>query len=653
MKNHIKALPSVDGSLVASSISRPDKTQISIQPLHDLHELSEILTSEIDFINGESIANFRWIRQQNPDAKSVSSTPSKKRRNSVSGEAQTETSTLSNIKYFDYLVILLQTGEILIYSTFTKEFINKISTDSPFTAIDVINKVGRSKKSLYKYDYDIITFDPKDTSLKFFSSSSSQLIDSVQLSYETDSPISYILFNDEILESSDPTVTATVPELFLASNTTLYFLDNHHELIESIDISLTSASTTKKKSTTADSQGIRKIIKQKSKLLILHDDSSKVQIVDLKSKKIDNLTTSSDISDISIINANSKTPVLCATLVNGSIELFKLSNLDDSFAQLQIKGGKDIGKFVGLLNSNVIIDQVYKGIWYDNFTIQITDFEFDNINNLKGPVTIALGDSENDDTDMFAFVSAEEGEDEDEEDDDDDDESNTAEFDVEQVLPDDDEDNDEIVDETVTDSYECENLAEFSELLKSEMKNLTLENSEEAKIAEILSQNTTFAKPTIHILSIEESNLLFSKAALIISQYPNSFHKDFATIRNVKVWLKWLLILRGSVILKNQDSVEYLKLLQSELKQESKNLNNLIKLTGKLTLLRDQLFVRDEMLKNNEDSRYDEEESESSINNGNSTSVVLDGEGGFDEDLDIDSDNNANVNDDAEEDEEL
>ncbi|TID26146.1 hypothetical protein CANINC_002841 [Pichia inconspicua] len=239
----------------------------------------------------------------------------------------------------------------------------------------------------------------------------------------------------------------------------------------------------------------------------------------------------------------------------------------------------------------------------------------------------------------------------------DNDKSDDAEFDVGQILPD-EADNEVANISGVNDSYECDDLPQFAELLKSKIKDLTTDNTEELKITEILSQNTKFAKSAIHILSVEESNVLFCKVALIISQYPNSFHQDFAFIRNIKVWLKWLLILRGSVITQNEESIEYLKLLQSELKQGAKNLNNLIKLTGKLTLLSDQLSVRDGILNNTENSHYEEEESdgESNITNGNSTSVVLDGEGGFDDDLDIDSDNNSNASvnadSDAEDDEE-
>lgn len=649
MKTPITALASVTNRLVAASISRPDKTQISIQPLEHSDSLDSVLKSNIEFVNGESVATYRWIRLENPSySKKNNPSSSKKRKNSVSSDNGTSTSSQdvddSSVRYIDYLVVLLTTGEILLYSTFTQEFVNKISIDSPFSAIDVINKIGHPKKALYNYDYDIVAFDPEASALKLFCSTSPQLIDSIP--FKNDPLISYILFNSSILDGSD----SSAVELFLASSSTLYLLDKHHEIIDTIDISLPSSSTSpvKAKSSKPPADGstppsILKIVKEDSKLYIIRTGCSLIQAVDLgkgkanKSAEPSLFTASANITDVSLLKT-SKSNILAATLVDGSIELFSRDDAS-GFAKLEIKGGNDVGKFVGLLNSTDVIDEVYKGIWYDNFNLQITDFEFENIHKLKNTIQIGvteLPDFENELLDMA---------------DEQDEEDIASKETVHRA-----DDNADEEDDSVDIDYECSDLNELCELLKPRLTIEQKSDVEDKSLKKILSQNVAYAKSLIYILSVSESNVLFAKVSYILSQCSASTEQGFVDISNVKSWLKWLIILRGSVLTQNDDSVGWLKLLQSEFNQESRILNNMIKLTGKLGLLRDQSNIRNEIMKrkNGEEQYIDSEQNEDgddidenyeeavSVNETalgddlTATSVVLDGEGGFDEEEDQD-----------------
>lgn len=587
MKTPITSVPSISNTLVASGISRPDKTQILIQLLDQL-STDSFLTSNIEFQNGESVQSYKWIKLQNPSFKPISS---KKRRNSTSDEPVN--SNVNTIQFMDCLVILLSTGEVLIYSTLTKEFINKISTDSPFSAIEVINDLKDS-------DYDIVTFDNETSSLKFFSSTSPQLVNSIQ--FKTDDLISYILSKNG--------------DLLLASNDKLYLLSSEYKIAETFDITLQSPSSPLKnnKSTTQQSQqSILKILEEGSRVYVTRPNCSIIQYVDLSSKKKKQrlLNATTNITDISLIKTKD-TKILAATLIGGAIELFK-ENETTPYARLEIEGGKDVGKFVGLFNSsNVIIDEVYKGIWYDNFDVKITDFEFDDISKLKDTIQIGVLEESNNDEMEFGEDEVDEADginDEDRE----------------------DEDVADAEDEKANENFECADLQEFSELIKPRL----VRNEKEIHdnlLSDILSQNTTFAKPLIYMLSISESNILFAKIAYIISQYSNAINPDYTTIHNVKIWLKWIIILRGSILTQSEESIGWLKLLQSEFNQESRVLNNMIKLTGKLSLLRDQLSVRNEMMRKNvgdESENEDEDGVEETTLDG--ASVVLDGEGGFDE----------------------
>lgn len=669
MKASIVAVPSVDNSLIASNISRPDRNEVCIQILNPVTTLPE-LASNIEFENDESVSSIKWTRFEN----STSITPSKKRRNS-------ESSNIENIstKFTDLLVILLATGEILIYSTTTKEFVNKISTDSPFSAIEVINKIGYSKKALYNYDYDIIAFDSTTSLLKFFSSTSPQLINSV--SFKEDANISYIYFNSSILEDDKNTDV----ELILASNETLYFLNKTHEIIKTIDITLPSSSSStttsivsptkssknSEKDTISTQSCIEKIVKNGSNLYILRTDCSTIQIVDIEKKhskrtKHKLISTSNKITDFALLKSNNSI-VISATLIDGSIELIKNVELIN-FAKLKIEGGNDVGRFIGLLNDdgNGITDGVYKGIWYDNFNIQITDFEFENLLKLNGTIQISVTELVDPKDENLNF-----GEDDDDEDDDEV-EVEDGEIEVKEVNEkgndDFDVDDDKIVvekdnteitkDVTMIDNaedYTCTELTQVTEFIRSRL--LDSKNEEyDVVLSYILAKNSSFAKSTIYILSAEESVHLFNKIAFIVSHYQSyALNQDFEFISNIKSWLKFLLVLRGTVISHDDEAIGWLKLLQSEFKQEAKTLNNMIKLTGKLSLLKDQLNVRKEMMNRQDDGEddmvsddYSEDETnaESGYTIDETTfgdSVVLDGEGGYEDDDDEeDADDNNN-----------
>ncbi|OUT22988.1 hypothetical protein CAS74_001291 [Pichia kudriavzevii] len=373
-------------------------------------------------------------------------------------------------------------------------------------------------------------------------------------------------------------------------------------------------------------------------LYLTRKNNAIIQVVDLKSKTSRFLTASTTITDISILRTNNSY-IIAATLLGGSVELFSpRSEETSSYARLEIEGGKDIGKFVGLLDSNNIIDGVYKGVWYDHFNIQITDIEFDDISALDGTIRISVTDSGDDE-----LLELSDGE---------------------------SSGNDEYyeADETFTkpknvDNLQCTDLKEFSQLIRQKLILPDLDNerddvNENEYFTELLAQNTTFAKPIIHTLSVDETKILFNRVAYLVSQFPSSINQDFTIVSNVKQWLKWILILRGSAIINDDESIGWLKLLRSEFNQEAKVLNNMVKLTGKLTLLKDQLEIRKEMMKAaGSNGEADGENEADDVNNDSGSDSeddainVMDGEGGFGEEEADDDDDSDNEDDDEDDDE--
>lgn len=678
MKSPITAVPSLGNRLVASNISRPGRNEICVQQLEQQDQnQNQTYSSNIEFQNDESVTTFRWIRQDNK-AVSATSASTRKRRNSdsvtsVNGDAAVP----GTDKFTDCLVILLATGEILIYSTSTREFVNKISTDSPFSAIEVIDKIGKSKKALASYDYDLIAFDAAAPALKFFSSSSPQLVDSVP--FKVDNAISYILFNQSVLEQNSKSNV----ELILASSVALYLLDPSHEVVQTIDIAIpistassssspakgkNSKSKAKSKSSTpapasnesSEPSSILKIVKNGSLLYIVRTDSPIVQVVDIEAKESyvrHTITASNSITDVTLLNVN-KSVLLSATLTDGSIELFQTDD-ESSFAKLEIEGGSDVGRFVGLLNSDNVIDGVYKGIWYDNFNVQITDFEFENISKLKGTISISvteLADPTEEIIDLGDDDEEEEGEEVDVKVKDGENDGEGEEQLVEKAIEGreaisgqngtvHDPDTDVAMDNTAKD-YKCGDLTKLTDMITLRLVSNKDGEVYDEELAQILAQNADQAKPAIYLLSARDSVALFSKVAFIISQYQSqSLNQDFGFVSSIKAWLKWLLVLRGAVLSENEESVGWLRLLQSTFKQEARTLDGMVKLTGKLSLLRDQLIVRREMMGRGvveDDAEDDTALDETTFGEDNAgNSVVLDGEGGFEDDEEPESNNDV------------
>ena len=637
MKSPIVVSPSLGSTFVAASIARPDKTSIDVLPLDYLlaHKEGEEEEKgegegglspqpgkfEIDFLNGEQVAAFKWLSvpkgsdERGSTAATAAPNVSKRRRDSFPLEKTTP-------DFIDYLVILLTTGEILVYSTFLKEFTNKISSDSNFSAMEVMSNTG---------DHNIVVFDSSVSSVKFFQSNSPQIVSTIP--FKEDANISCILS----LENDDLQLN-----LILASSSAIYIINLKGEIIDKIDISLPESGTVNSKQRLPafdNSTPILKMAKHKNEdiLYLTRKNNAIIQVVDLKSKTSRFLTASTTITDISILRTNNSY-IIAATLLGGSVELFSpRSEETSSYARLEIEGGKDIGKFVGLLDSNNIIDGVYKGVWYDHFNIQITDIEFDDISALDGTIRISVTDSGDDE-----LLELSDGE---------------------------SSGNDEYyeADETFTkpknvDNLQCTDLKEFSQLIRQKLILPDLDNERDdvnknEYFTELLAQNTTFAKPIIHTLSVDETKILFNRVAYLVSQFPSSINQDFTIVSNVKQWLKWILILRGSAIINDDESIGWLKLLRSEFNQEAKVLNNMVKLTGKLTLLKDQLEIRKEMMKAaGSNGEADGENEADDVNNDSGSDSeddainVMDGEGGFGEE-EADDDDSDNEDDDEDDDE--
>lgn len=560
----------------------------------------------IDYPNDEPPLSFHWTQNKSPiNNRNKRSANDDDNDDNIDNDNEETDSLL-----IEMLVIWLHSQEIIIYSPNSNDFTNKISSDSKFSALEVIY----TDRNL---DHDIITFNSTSSTIDLYSSISPSVIRSIP--FKEDSSISNIIYNDE-----DQSIL-----LISEKNSKLYLLNMDYKLLKTIDLSNIKFNSD---SIFKFSNGYIYISYQNSIYSFnLYKD------LDSNSNKIITYNSLSNINDYNILQ-NYK--IISASLIDGSIDLFNFGN-NKPFAKLQINGGSEIGKLISFQNSPIlnnedtsIIDNVFKLIWYDNFNIKITDLEFNNIKNLENLVKINVTDNDHEEIKV-----QEEGEIEE------DNEEAGADKDISQNMEDE----------------ESQEPFESVHDLKSQIENYInddnkLESMESDNFIRILSNNVTFIQSLITLLEIEQTTNLFIKACQIVINYhrqSNNLHSNMLLIDNIKQWLKFILILRGSILLTNKSIIPYLKSLQNILNSETKHLVNMVKLSGKLTLLNDQLTIRREMMSNNNNNNSNNSELNGNITENDTefnnttlegASVVLDGEGGFDysdeeeEDADADAD---------------
>lgn len=575
LKSMIISSVSQSKRLVATLVTRPGRNEIVIS---NFKQNDSVLANKIEFHSGEKVIEIEWLQ--------INGVSNGKKRGSKSKDSET---------FNEYLAILLDSGIILIYSPLTKDYINKITNDLPLTSITSVE----GKK------YDLITFEP-NFGLKFFSSVNPQLIDSLNLKDIGD--ISYI---------------QSIPKnkykysLLLANDSSIFLLDESYEVKLTLQLPLNCDSP-------------KKVIFNDEDKLVFTDNSKSFYMFDLSKSElamtIKTFSSNSPILDIDqILN-----DLLYIITEDGSIELFNLKNEESNkwATKLNIQGGDKVGKFTKLVPTDESL-QIFKGVWYDSFNVNITDFEFEDLTKLNGEIPISVvetvDDVNGDDIEM-ATNDAE-----------------AKELINSDSINDDDLDNKVSLDER----HKCDELDPLRDLLQPFIKNRLsdTQNSNIDDLISILVQNSQFTKPYIHLLTTNETVLFFSNVSQCISNYIGlgSLQNDNEIKSKLREWFHWTLLLRGSVLVQDSNCVEWLKLIQCGLNQDVKLIPQMLKLEGKLELLKDQLELRRGIGSRqvNGLSALQDPTTEDSL--------VFEGEGGFeDEDLDDAEEEIDEIDDDEE-----
>ncbi|GMM29261.1 hypothetical protein DAMA08_019770 [Martiniozyma asiatica (nom. inval.)] len=229
--------------------------------------------------------------------------------------------------------------------------------------------------------------------------------------------------------------------------------------------------------------------------------------------------------------------LVCAIYNNG-VALLKDSEI---VATLVIQGGDKVGKFIDLIPGNV-----FRGVWFDGFNVHFCEMEFEDLGKLTGTIEISVVE----DVDVIEEQTIEE---------------------------------ESMVDTDMEPEDDSWKQYEGEIKLIDHYKNQVLE-SDDGKFCAILRANEGSCKNIIYFLSDDETKILFKNICFCYTQG----HDE------LKTWFKMLLIIKGGVLV-DEESIGWLKLVRSGLRDEARALKGVLKLRGKCELLKDQLVLRKQM----------------------------------------------------------
>lgn len=555
LKSMIISSVSQSKRLVATLVARPGRNEIVIS---NFKPADSVLANKIQFHSGEKVIEIEWLKIN------TISPNGKKRGGSKS----------KNVDSFnEYLAILLDSGIILIYSPLTKDYINKITNDLPLTSITSVE--GK--------DYDLITFEPS-FGLKFYSSVNPQLINSLNLKDIGDIKYIQSIPADKYKYS-----------LLLGNDSSIFILDDSYEIKLTLQLPPNCDSP-------------KKVIFNDEDKLVFIDNSTSFYMFDLSNSQLA-MTIKTFKSESPIMNIDQISSDLAYVITDdGSIEIFNLvDEASDKWAtKLTVQGGEKVGKFIKLVPIDDSL-QIFKGVWYDSFNVNITDFEFEDLTKLNGEIPISVIESV--DEHMVGDDSELTGE-----------QIDNDSTNMNGV------DNEENSNKVLLDTrHKCDELGSLKDLLEPFTKNRLSEtqNSNMDDLISVLVQNTQFTKLFVHLLNTKETVIFFSNVSQCISNYIGlgAPQNDNEIKSKLREWFHWTLLFRGSVITQDTNCVDWLKLIQAGLNQDVKLLPQMLKLEGKLELLKDQLELRRGIGSHRAPLDTTAEES-----------LVFEGEGGFEDD---------------------
>ncbi|ODV93756.1 hypothetical protein PACTADRAFT_35507 [Pachysolen tannophilus NRRL Y-2460] len=617
---------------LAITLDRPNRIQIRIYGLEKEPELvsdfeldSEDRISCICWCLGlekvEAAAEKQEKKQQQQETKNRKRSHDEKnnsivKRNGNDDNGYRNSNNGGSIDNY-YLVVCLEQGDILIFSPFQKDIVNKISNESK-----IISLVGKSDNFFYGYELNSNT-------IKKFSIFQNKAI--WGKSFTQDKSINLIKFlpqdNDFLLLSSNCLYIVDIKDLPKALHR-FPVPRGHTSKITSIVLSL-------------ENQDIIATSRENDNIIHVYSISKK--------NNISILETSSNVNFLKIIMINN-TEYLIAFLKDGNLNFFK------DFKKIKKAKNDLIKAFIEIesnYNDNFLKDVYIKSnkqqqkrddlyaVWYDDINPVFEKIEFDEIKGGKFIINTKK-DKVNGNEKILPKINQNE---------------NGQEFFKSPSI--DIEDKDE---------YHVTTSDELYQHLKEQLDSKTTTTDDsilfkicDSNISENIVKTTVLTK-----LSTDQSLQLFTKLSQKISEQPSESS-------GLSIWLKFLLLVHGNSIIKSEDNLSILKNLRSSLLDSTKYLSNLIALQGKLYLLKSQLQLRNEMtqlslnvsdeeesdaIEEEDDEVEDIEEENGPKQNGNatheSTLVYLNGEA--DDDTvyldadDVEDAEDAEDADDAEED---
>lgn len=536
--------------LIATLIQGHGRNEFQLLALRDEYKPLE---SKITFQSDEQVLCGRWIQQ---DKKKVS----KKRSSSDEEKKQLD---------FYYLAILLATGEILVYSPETKEFVSKMSNESPLSCICY----GGISST-------ILGYDPKDSTVKRYNMFDSRPLETYQIK--------------ELGKNINFMQTLNDGEIGFASDDFCVYNDTDRQYMYAVE---------------APKNHHRQIIqvigskKHPQVFAASRFNDQTISMISVSDGRIaDVLRCKGHVISITISESGPKDEILIAVTDKGRAELFKNPFDQHSRKQIQCDMAIDVGKD-SELNCVVKAGSSYQAIYFDGYKIKVEKlptFRF-----RKGAVIPAeLGtefeekrETQKQDIPVIDLDDDDDGKAE---------EEKTEETKPEKAEPEKAEPAKEEKKEPETQETEQDSMGDFGEEIEPETSSphalyekvvANIDNRDELKT--LITQDPILTKQMTYLLSETEANQLFKQLAVLLCEGSGD--------SQLTGYIRWILILRGSYIIRDVDSLELLKLLKSTTTQNAHLLPHLLGLQGRLSLLNSQLKMRSEAMTENAEAESSED----------------------------------------------
>lgn len=561
----IRSVNDTKGWLVATLIKGHGRNEVQI--LTTKEDLKQ-LENKLEFQQDEHILCLRWIQR----SKSVDQKVRKRKSND-------KPDGISKMN-FDYLAVLLATGEILVYSPDSKEFVTKMSNESPLSCI-----CYGGASSI------ILGYAPSESEIKKYNILDSRPLETYHAKIGKDVHLMQLL-DDGLIA--------------FASENLIVYNDEDHEINYTIEAPRTHRNQ------------ILQILKSRlngNLMAISREMDPTINIISLEEQKIMATLRCKGhvLSLVAIRSKKTKEEILVAVTDKGRIEMFRDAFNENGRRQKACDAVLQTDKQLEL-NGIICTDGKLSVSYFDGYQMKLSPLTISDPGVLSGIMTIKLGESREESQAIVIDLDREE----------------TAESAKESapgaVKSSASSKNEKAAKPSSSDADELNtevlpSLDDPQELYEALVKNMESRKT----LKSLLLQNEKLTKQSLYLLLDEEANTLFQQLTVLICENSNGSEKLIEVVG-------LLLILKGSYIVKDYDSVELLKLLRSSLVSNLKLLPSLLGLQGRLSLLNSQLKLRSEMALQSDSQEKDTQEDESeepradSLNTLINHAVIVDGE---------------------------